>query len=328
MPKPGLRIAFAFLVVIVGLMRLAAGENDRRAVKVPKIDGPYITVYRPQRDRFPGPDTPQLKTGDWYDDWVPNDHAFVKGRDNRWHAFGITHPLTGTDAVHEGEFQSFHAVAPKGLLRDVLRDGVWKDLPKVLPAAERPGEILANHAPYIVEKDGLYQMIYGPSPIRLATSTDLRTWTPKGSLFHEPSGARDPSVWLWQGTYYMVFCTKDSVNARTSKDLLHWTESRTVVRMKNNVAPESPSVVRFDGTFYLFVCGWNGIWDRKTVQGAYQHVTYVYQSDDPLVYDVDREVTRLQSHAPEVFRGEDSRWYVSSAEWPQRGISIAPLIWK
>jgi len=38
---------------------------------------------------------------------------------------------------------------------------------------------------------------------------------------------------------------------------------------------------RYNGTFYLFVCGWNGRWNRKDLNGAYQHVTYVYQSDNP-----------------------------------------------
>jgi beta-fructofuranosidase len=97
--------------------------------------------------------------------------------------------------------------------------------------------------------------------------------------------------------------------------------------MPDDIAPESPSLIRFDDTFYLFVCGWNGIWDRKTVKGAYQHQSYVYQSDDPLCFEGD-VVARLEAHAPEVFQGEDSQWYISSAEWPERGVSIAKLAWE
>ena len=180
-----------------------------RAVKAPRIIGKYITVYRPRGDRFPGPDTTELKAGQWYKEWVPNDHAILKGLDDRWHAFGITHPLTSVQRIHEGEFLSFHAAAPRGRLVDALHDGAWKDLPKVLPPSERPKERLENHAPYIVLKDDLYHMVYGPSPIRLATSPDLTEWTPRGDLFHERSGARDPSLLLWKGTYYMVFCSGD-----------------------------------------------------------------------------------------------------------------------
>ena len=126
----------------------------------------------------------------------------------------------------------------------------------------------------------------------------------------------------------MVFCTEDRVGVRTSKDLIHWGQSRTLLRMKAGVAPESPSLVRFDGSFYLFVCGWDGVWDRKTVAGAYQHRTYVYRSDDPVSFDGAAEVAQLESHAPEVLQGEDGQWYISSAEWPARGVSIARLRWE
>lgn len=324
--SPSARVCVVLTIVVaLSFEKLAAQQS--RTVKLPKIVGEYVTVYRPQGDRFPGPDTRELKAGKLYDEWVPNDHAIIKGSDGCWHAFGITHPLTSTEAVHEGEFQSFHAMAPKGPVKSALREGAWRDLPKVLPPSERPGEPLPNHAPYIVPKDGFYWMIYGPSPIRLATSKDLMHWTPKGALFQEEHGARDPSVLFWDGTYYVVFCTQDRVSVRTSKDLLEWSPSKTILRMKEGVAPESPSLVRVDGTFYLFVCGWNGIWDRKTVQGAYQHQTYVYQSDNPLRFD-GPPVARLEAHAPEIFQGEDSQWYISSAEWPARGVSIAKLAWK
>jgi beta-fructofuranosidase len=61
--------------------------------------------------------------------------------EGRWHAFGITHPKTPLHSVHDGEHQSFHAKAPMGKLSDVLRKESWKDLPKVLPPGERPGEL-------------------------------------------------------------------------------------------------------------------------------------------------------------------------------------------
>ena len=63
------------------------------------------------------------------------------------------------------------------------------------------------------------------------------------------------------------------------------------------------------------------------VLGAYQHQSYVYQSDNPLAFD-GSVAARLESHAPEVFQGEDGQWYISSAEWPERGVSIARLGWE
>jgi beta-fructofuranosidase len=98
--------------------------------------------------------------------------------------------------------------------------------------------------------------------------------------------------------------------------------------MKKGVDPESPSVVRYSDTFCLFVCGGNGVWDRKDVQGAYQHKTYVYQSDDPLKFEFDSEVAVIDAHAPEIFQDEAGDWFISSVEWPHRGVSIARLVWE
>lgn len=125
-------------------------------MKVPRIAGPYVTIYQAAADRFPGPDTVELKAGQLYEEWVPNDHAFIQGPDKRWHLFGITHPLTSPERVHEGEFQSFHALAPAGPLNAALREHAWQDLPKVLSATERPGENPAFYAPYLVRKEKLY----------------------------------------------------------------------------------------------------------------------------------------------------------------------------
>ena len=168
----------------------AAGEAK---IRIPRIEGPYIHIYKPVGDVFPGPDVAGLRAGQYYPEWVPNDHGFVKGSDGCWHAFGITHPRTTLDQVHAGENLSFHAVAPEGNLENTLHEGAWKDRPKVLPPAQRPGEISANHAPCIVKKDSAYRMIYGPAPLRWAFSKDLYEWMPRGSLTNAPPG-RDPSV--------------------------------------------------------------------------------------------------------------------------------------
>ncbi len=296
-------------------------------VKVPRIDGEYVNIYKPAGDVFPGPSVGQLVAGKHDKEWVPNDHCFVKDQSGRWHAFGITHPITDLENVHLGENQSFHAIAPRGSLKELLKDGAWKDLPKVLPSAARPGEIHANHAPYIVKRDDLYHMVYGPTPIRYAVSRDLYEWTPKGPLGNAPAG-RDPSILFWNDTYHLIVCGVQDVRIATSKDFEVWTQHEPILTMKEGVDPESPSIVLNNNTFYLFVCGWNGRWDRKELQGAYQHVTYVYQSDNPLKFDLRGEVTTVNAHAPEVFQDEEGDWYISSVEWPNRGVSIARLVWE
>jgi beta-fructofuranosidase len=286
-----------------------------------------VNVYKPTGDLFPGPDVAGLETGTHYDEWVPNDHCFVKADDGRWHCFGITHPRTATEFLHAGENQSFHAVAPAGALPDVILDGAWQDAAKILTAPERPGEPDANHAPHIVRDGQLYRMFYGPTPIRAAVSTDLYEWRPTGPVDGAPEG-RDPMVVETDDGYQMIVCGRYDVRAAVSQDLADWQPREPVLRMDGNVDPESPFMVRREDGYYLFVCGWDGVWDRQDLAGAYQHTTYVFHSPNPLHFDGARPIATLQAHAPEIIRGEAGEWYVSSVEWPHRGVSIAPLAWE
>ena len=292
---------------------------------VPAISGPYVHVYRPGPDVFPGPDTPRLRAGQRYEDWTPNDHAIVKGPDDRWHAFGITHPSVDSPPWHEGECLSFHAAATPGTLRQQLRKHAWVDLPKVLPPADRPGEPENHHAPFFVRKEGTYWMFYGPNPIRYAVSSDLFRWTPKGPLFEQENGGRDPSIFYHDGQHVMLLTSRTSVVARTSPDLLHWSEPTTIYTMPEGErgAPESASIVEIAGQFYLFWCPWD--WE---IDDAYQHRTFVFRSDDPLDFHGCRPIAELEAHAPEIFHDEAGDWYISSVEWPHRGVSIAPLTWQ
>ena len=302
------------------------GQEEAASVRVPRLNGEYVHIYRPAGDVFPGPNAHGLKAGKYYEEWVPNDHTFVRDSSGRWHAFGITHPRTAPANVHAGEYLAFHAIAPAGPLKKVLRKDAWKDLPKVLPPANRPGEGYELYAPYVIPRDGPFYMIYSPQPLRWAVSADLYEWEPKGSVPGAPVG-RDPNLLLHDGIYYLTVCGRHQVEVATSKDLKTWKKHPPILKM-DHVDPESPSLIRYNNTFYLFVCGWNGKWDRKSITGAYQHVTHVYQSDDPLHFRADSLVTRIDAHAPEVFQDEDGDWYISSAEWPNRGVSIARLAWE
>ena len=317
----------AALTVTGGALANESKWYEQAKVSVPRIAGDYVNVYKPAGDVFPGPNAAELIAGRFYDDWVPNDHCFVRDASGRWHAFGITHPLTNVSNVHAGEHLLFHAMAPRGALKEALEEGSWKDLPKILPPRERPGEMSAIHAPWILKRNGLFRMVYGPTPIRYAESKDLRHWTPKGSLLGTPSG-RDPQIFVWNDVYHLIVCGVHDVRLATSRDFRNWTERGPILEMKKGVDPESPSVVYYNGTFYLFVCGWNGVWDRKDVQGAYQHKTYVYQSDNPLKFELDSEVAVIDAHAPEIFQDEAGDWFISSVEWPHRGVSIARLVWE
>lgn len=298
----------------------------QNSVKIPRIDGEYIHIYKPKGDKFPGPNTTELKQGQYYKKWVPNDHCFVKSDDGIWHLFGITHPLTSINAVHEGEFMSLHAVAPKGTLGQTIKTRAWKDKAKILTPEKRPGDIHEFYAPTHVKKDGINYLIWGPSaPLRYATSKDLYNWDYQGKLKDTPDD-RDPNILFYEGTYYLITCGKYCVNIATSKDLITWTSHKPIITSKI-LDFESPYLVRYNNTFYLFACFWDGIWDMKSVSGAYQHITKVYQSDDIFNFD-NKPITEINAHAPEIIKDEDGDWYISSAEWPNRGISVARLIWE
>lgn len=343
----------AFLLLLLSVLSIQckdkntepkkSAEKEPKKILVPKQDNEFVRVYKPAGDKFFGPDTKYLKEGKWYDEWVPNDHTFVKDEKGKWHIIGITHPLVEADplqdGIHDGEFASFHAVSAATNFKEALKEEHYTDLPKILPPSERPGEILANHAPYIIKKDGLYQMVYGHSPIRLAVSPDLMNWETKGSLFDENKkgedetklfgDARDPNLLFHDGTYYIVYCATKAVELRTSTDFVNWSEPKTIFRTET-FDPESPSLLFHNNTFYLFVCSWDWVWDQKEIVGAYQYDTYVLQSDNPLAFgtDFEKRVTTLKSHAPEIFQDETGQWYISSVEWPQRGVSVDKMYWK
>ena len=290
--------------------------------KTPHRAGPYVTVYRPKPDVFPGPDTVSFRAGGIYERWVPNDHAIIKGRDGRWHAIGITHPKPPPEGrIHEGEFLSFHAASPVGTLRDVASDDGWFDLPKVLPPADRPGEKNENHAPYIIEHNQQYWMIYGPSPMRCATSPDLTRWTPRGELFKQEGGARDPNILIVDGTYYLTYVTGNSLLCRTAKVLGEWNQEPVEILRLEKGAPESPTLLRYDGAFYIFYAIWDG------THGPYDSRTFVHRSDDPLRFR-GGPIAQLDAHAPEIFQNEEGAWWISSVEYPATGVSLAPLEWR
>jgi len=327
---------YSFFIILGFLLFSFPGLSQGQSIKkgtqhkkclVPLIVSDYTLIYDPQGDVFPGPDTKDLKTGIYYPLWQPNDHCFVKGPDQHWHSFGITHPASEPgQSRHQGEFASFHAVSAGKTFESSFRKGSWIDKPKVLPPAQRPGESSANHAPTIVKQGKLFKMIYGPIPFRMAVSKDLYVWKPTGPIRINEKSGRDPSLMVWKGTYYLVYCSGNVVKASTSKDLVEWTEPVEIY--KGEVATyqcESPTLKRNDGKFYLFWCLWDTAGKNNN---GYDARSFVYCSKNPLDFHGQPLVTELATHAPEIFQGEDKQWYISSAQYPNRGINVAQLSWK
>ncbi len=320
-----------FLLTISPFLMTSCHTEGLKTI-IPVQANNFVNVYRPQGDFFFGPSTKYLTQDKWYNEWIPNDHTFIQSKDGLWHIFGITHPEVISkplnDGIHDGEYASFHCVSQVSSFVSSLSENHYIDQPKILTPSERPKEIPANHAPYIIEKNNEYWMIYGPSPIRLAISKDLYNWETQGALFEDPDGARDPNILKENGFYHITYCSKQSIRMVKTTDFNTFSSPKTILETKE-FDPESPSLLNYNDTYYLFVCGWDGTWDQKYIQGAYQHVTHVYRSDDLHDFGIgsEKEITKLNAHAPEIFKDEQGHWYISSVEWPNRGVNVDRLEW-
>lgn len=312
------------LLTILSL--LCTAVSCTQSIKIPIQENNYIHVYQPAGDTFLGPSTKYLEEGKYYEDWIPNDHTIVKGNDGYWHMFGITHPCTPITAIHNGGFQSTHVVSKTKDFKGSFEEGGWVDKPKVLTRHD------TNHSPNIAEKDGVYYMLYGRRGMLLATSTDLYNWKKEGYVFEdtEHGDPRDPHIVKVGDTYYVSYCVSNGVAQRSSKDLRNWSDAKLI--LTPDYDPESPSIVEYNGKFYLFVCVWRREEMKgniKTIDDAYPYETYVYVTDNiGDVYDSEDKITELNAHAPEIFQDEDGDWYISSAQRPNRGVSIDKLTWK
>ena len=297
------------------------------AIPVPEIASDYVLIYQPQSDVYSGLSTENYVSGQVYKTWQPNDHTFVKAPDGRWHCIGITRPDdVMEDGVHEASGFLFHARAPKGGFQEACRPKTWIDQPK----------IQLRGAPHCMEIDGLFHLINSANDHLV--STDLYNWQEKEKLaIQREKETRDPNVLYWDGTYYLVRCNNRTVNLVTSTDFEHWTEPVDIFTApEESWQCESPTLLRYKGNFYLFWCLWDRSPDREKLPTlykghtpwAYDYRTFVYVSDTPSNFNGREPVALLKAHAPEIIADEDGNYYISSADYPQRGVNVAKLRWR
>lgn len=258
--------------------------------------------------------------------WYINDHCFIYDSNGTWHLFGITHQEPAKP-MDEDNFA--HATA------QTLTQRGWKKEPFALTVDPNYGE---EHlwAPHVIYRDGIYYMFYCAGAknhrrykINLATSKDLYLWQrhPANPLVIDGYDARDPFIlrlkdkWMM---YYTATSTPSGGNhiiaALTSDDLIHWKDKKVVFTDPSKGTwggpTESPTVVRRGKLYYLFI----GPRDDY-------RCTSVYRSTSPFKWTLEDEVARIQSHAAEVVRDTDGKWYVSHCGWGQGGVYLAPLKW-
>jgi sucrose-6-phosphate hydrolase SacC (GH32 family) len=263
--------------------------------------------------------------------WYINDHCLIFDG-QLWHMFGITH-AEPADPQDEKHFA--HATSPS------LTAPTWTKQPFALSADPALGEALL-WAPHVIRHDGLYYMFYCAGPrsgietdpyyrIFLATSKDLWTWTrhPENPMLTDGYHGRDPMI-LRDGDRWIMYYTATSsptggnhqVKCATSTDLIHWTNQQVAL---NHPATgtyggpcESPFVVRRGRKYYLFA----GPNPKPSYKG-----TEIYVSEDPLRFDYENRMGRIDAHASEVVRDRDGKWYITHCGWGQGGLHIAPLNW-
>lgn len=262
------------------------------------------------------------------DVWYINDHCFIKGPEGKWHMIGIT----GRDKPKQwAENYLAHAVA------DSLT-GKWEKKPYAMAARNDLNETVL-WAPHIIKKGDTYYMYYcgghpdhGKYQINLATSKDLYEWTrnPGNPLFMEGFDGRDPFIFRDEiNNRWIIYYTATSnpeggnhlVGARTSTDLIHWSDQRIVVFADPEKGTwggntESPVVIKRGDWYYLFIG-----------PGASYVTTRVYRSKDLFSWVQSDQVTTLETHAAEIFKDEHGKWYISHCGLERGGLYLAPFFW-
>jgi hypothetical protein len=203
-------------------------------------------------------------------------------------------------------------------------------------------------APYVFQEGSDYYLFYGDwRRICLAKGKDgknfvrLKINQGQPNLFTEhgfepfPNNtARDPMVLKSGNTYYCYYTSHTSSQsqvgaafARTSLDLIHWSESVMVSQTppfpgnSARFSDECPYVVYIPehGLYYLFV---------TQIYGKNSQTT-VYASPNPLYFgilDDKYKVGTLPVAAPEILKIAD-QWFIASTMPDFKGIQLARLSW-
>ncbi|MBN2018864.1 MAG: family 43 glycosylhydrolase [Sedimentisphaerales bacterium] len=292
-------------------------------------------INKPARFIFQKKDEPAVMAGMFkiYDPsigenktWSINDHCFIRGKDGIWHMFGILGiephaPITGRVFAH-ATAKSFTQIP-------------WVKGPDALKVDSGLKE---THlwAPHIIYHNGIFYMYYCAGgkdrtkyKIHLATSKDLERWHrhPENPMVVDGFDARDPFI-LRVGNEWVMYYTATStpsggehiVAYQTSQDLIHWHNRRIAFRDTTKGTgggpTESPVVVRRGEYYYLFI----------GPRGGYIG-TDIFRSRNPFKWEIADKVGHIMSHAAEVIRDVDGKWYVSHCGFGQGGVYLSNLYW-
>ncbi len=282
-------------------------------MEIPRIASGWSVMLKPEK----------------YGDYV-NDHTVFKD-ENGWRIIGITGKKGG------GPSQEKYFI-----------DAGSKDILK--PFSERGRTIDTGTlcwAPCVIKHGGLYFMYYGPSPTKMAVSSDAGEWMGYEIKVDAPFLAchRDHFILREENGFlmYAAGTTPDglsSISCLESDDLVNWSFCGYAL-VASEQAPlrpawgafESPYVVRRGKLLYLFTT-------YTDCRDCNYNDTLVFVSENPRSFGVYSgtgdgavPVTKLYAHAPEIISCPEGD-FITTCGWtdkpnPNPGcVSLARLEWK
>jgi beta-fructofuranosidase len=281
------------------------------------------------------------------------DHHLFQSRDGKWHVWGCIRDTAVGRILYHWEGES-------------LVSGPWQETGEFIRADHRAGESLEDwwgeewiQSPFVVKDRGKYHMFYGghgtgtdaqgqPVPFQdprmdcqicLMVSDDGRNWVRyqnengQSRLFTGPGETRDPCVirigdsWVMYYTgYHAQDLSMAGIYARTSADLVHWSDWRIVHHdLSENFGSrpwntECPHVVYRRGYYYLF----------RTEDYA-QARTHVFRSQDPFYFGIGNAleyyIGPISVAAPEIILDENGDEYITSNHDLPGGTQLCRLTW-
>jgi len=296
----------------------------------PRIDGPWWQIARnPDLGIYQG-EKQQLV-----------DFAIWQATDGTWQLWSC---IRGTKCPGQTTQRLLYGWEGKS-----LTDTAWVPQGIKWMADTTLGEVNGGmQAPYVFQEGKENYLFYGDwRRICLASGKDgknfvrLKINQGQPNLFTEhgfepfPNNtARDPMVIKQGNTYYCYYTSHTTRHpqvgaafARTSLDLLHWSESVMVSQTppfpgnSARFSDECPFVVYIPehGMYYLFV---------TQIYGKNSQTT-VYASPNPLYFgilDDKYKIGTLPVAAPEILKIGD-QWYIASTMPDYKGIQLAKLSW-
>ena len=305
-----------FLVVVL----LAAGDCSFAAdqVLVPQIDGDFWQIAGdPDLSKYTSPKQQPVDFGIW------------QAADGTWQLWSCIR-----STLAPGETRLFYRWQA-----DKLTDSHWTPMGIAMMADPNFGETEGGlQAPYVLKEASEYYMFYGDwEHIAMAKSQDGKTFARqltaegKSGMFGEGAGAntRDPMVIKIGKLYYIYYTAYPNKHgfdfARTSKDLLQWSEPTKVAYGGSpgdtEYSAECPFVYyhRASGYYYLF---------RNQSYGQNAKFS-IYRSKDPMDFGRNNDrnlVGTLPFAAPEIIDFE-GQTYIAVLLPTLKGIQIAKLKW-